>query len=74
VQSVDFLIGGEGTHAIHPAETYQSPAVLAGGDPRALDQIAHFVRGFGLPVTVRIIYQDGQVWMATFVIRDTAKK
>lgn len=74
VESVDFLIGGEGTRAIHPAEIYQSPAVLAGGDQRSLEQIAYFVSGFHLPVTVRVIYQDGQVWMATFVIPETAKK
>lgn len=60
-QRVDFLVGGSGTHAIWAAEEYESPAVFAGGDPHGLEQVAQLVNGFRLPVTVRIVYQDGQV-------------
>ena len=67
-QRVDFLVGGSGTSAVWSAEDYESPAVLAGGDPQGLEQLAQFVNGFRMPVTVRIIYQDGQVWLATFVL------
>lgn len=73
VRRVDFFVGGQSTQSAMPAEIYKSPAVLAGGCPQCLDQIANFISGFGLPVTVRVIYEDGQVWIASFVLRERGK-
>jgi hypothetical protein len=74
VQRVDFLIGETGTVSIWPAEVYRSPAVLAGGDPPGLESLFNLVNGFGFPVSVRIIYEDGQVWLATFKLRELPKQ
>jgi hypothetical protein len=59
--------------AISPAEVYRSPAVLAGGDPEGLANLFNLVNGFGFPVSVRMIYEDGQVWIATFKLRELPK-